>query len=44
MQKSISETVKARAFKPFAIVFGTPENLYIGISGALVTKEGHFLR
>ena len=43
MQWSISEMVSARTFKPFAIVFSTPENLLVGISGALGTKESHFL-
>ena len=27
----------------FAIVFNTPENLLVGISGALGTQESHFL-
>ena len=40
---SISETVNARAFKSFAIVFSTPENLLVGISGVLGMKESHFL-
>ena len=35
MQWSISETVNVRAFKHFAIVFSTHENLLVGISGAL---------
>ena len=35
----ISQTVNARAFKPFAIVFSTAENLLVGISGALGTKK-----
>ena len=39
----ISEMVSARAFKPSAIVFSTPENLLVGISGALEMKESHFL-
>ena len=39
----ISETVNARAFKPLSIVFSTPENLLIGITGALGTKVSHFL-
>ena len=43
MQWSISEMVSARAFKTFAIVFSTHENLLVGISGALGTKESHFL-
>ena len=38
----ISETVNARAFKPYAIVFSTPENLLVGISGALEWKEATF--
>ena len=32
-----------RAFQTFAIVFSTPENLLVGISGALGTKEKHNL-
>ena len=43
MQWSISEMVNARAFQTFAIVFSTPENLLVGISGALGMKESHFL-
>ena len=43
MQWSISETVNVKAFRTFAIVFSTPENLLVGISGALGTKENHFL-
>ena len=43
MQWSISEMVNARAFQTFAIVFCTPENLLVGISGALGNKESHFL-
>ena len=39
----ISEMVNARAFKPLPLWFSTPENLLIGISGALGTKESHFL-
>ena len=35
--------VNARAFKPFAIVFSTPENLIVGITGALGMTESHFL-
>ena len=35
--------MNARAFKLFAIVFSTPENLLVGISGALAMKESHFL-
>ena len=31
------------AFKHFAIVFSTPENFLVGISGALGLKESHFL-
>ena len=42
MQWSISEMVNARAFIAFAIVFSTPENLLVGISGALGTKESQF--
>ena len=43
MQWSIPEMVNDRAFKPFAIVFSTPENLLVEISGALRIKEGQFL-
>ena len=39
----ISEMVNAESFQTFAIVFSTPENLLVGISGALVTKESDFL-
>ena len=39
----ISETVSAKAFNTIAIVFCTPENLLVGISGALGIKESHFL-
>ena len=36
--------VNVRAFKPLAIVFSMPENLLLGISGALETmEESHFL-
>ena len=38
----ISETVNAKLWT-FAIVFSTPENLPIGINGALGMKESHFL-
>ena len=38
----ISEMVTARTFKTFAIVFSTPENLLIGIFGALGMKETTF--
>ena len=31
------------SFQTFAIVFCTPENLLVGISWALGTKESHFL-
>ena len=31
------------SFKTFAIVFITPENLLVGISGTLGMKESHFL-
>ena len=31
------------SFQTFDIVFNTPENLLIGISGALAMKESHFL-
>ena len=30
-------------FQTFAIVFSTPENLLVGISGALGMKGSHFL-
>ena len=32
-----------KSFQTFAIVFSTPESLLVGISGALGTKENHFL-
>ena len=31
------------SFHTFAIVFSTPENLFVGISEALGMKESHFL-
>ena len=40
---SISQTVNAESFQTFAIVFSTPGNLLVGISGALGTKESHYL-
>ena len=43
MLGGISEMVNARVFKPVAIVFSTPENLLVEISGALGIKESHFL-
>ena len=43
MQWSITEIVNASSFQTFAIVFCTPENLLVGISGALGMKESHFL-
>ena len=39
----ISETVNARAFKSCAIVFSTPENFLVKISGALGMTGSHFL-
>ena len=33
----------ARAFKPLPLFFSTPDNLLVGITGALGTKESHFL-
>ena len=35
--------VNARAFQSFTIVFSIPQNLLVGISGALGTQESHFL-
>ena len=43
MLLGISETVNARGFQTFAIVFSTPEHLLGGISRALGMKESHFL-
>ena len=43
MQWSILEMVSARGFKPLPIVFSTPENVLVGITGALGMKESHFL-
>ena len=40
---SISETVNARAFTPLPLCSTTPENLLVGISGALGMKENQFL-
>ena len=35
--------VNASSFQTFAIVFCTPENLLVGIYGALGIRESHFL-
>ena len=35
--------VECKSFQTFAIVFSTPESLLVGITGALGTKENHFL-
>ena len=35
--------VNALSLQTFAIVFSTPENILVGISGALGTKESQFL-
>ena len=43
MLEGISETGECYSFQTFAIVFSTPENLLVGISGALAIKESHFL-
>ena len=43
MHWNISEMVNARAFQIFVIVLSNPENLLVGISGALGMKESHFL-
>ena len=43
MLLGVSVTVKARAFQTFAIVLSTPKNILVQISGALGTKESHFL-
>ena len=39
----ISEMVSARTFKPLPLYSAPLENLLVGISGALGTKESHFL-
>ena len=39
----ISDTVNDRAFKTFAIVFSTPENLLVGMTAVIEMKESHFL-
>ena len=39
----ISEMVNARAFKSLPLCSAPYENLLVGISGALGTKETHFL-
>ena len=39
-----SAPLKTKSFQTFAIVLSTPEKLLVGISGALGTKESHFLR
>ena len=43
MQGSISETVNAKSFQTFVIMFSTPEKLLVGISGALGMNVSHFL-
>ena len=43
MQWSISETMNATAFKPLSLCSAPPENLLVGISGALGMTESHFL-
>ena len=35
--------MNAESFQTLAIVFSTPENLLVGISGAVRTKESHYL-
>ena len=40
----MSEMVNARAFQTCTIVFSTPENLLVGITGALGKKESQFVR
>ena len=39
----ISQMLKDRAFKPLPLVFSTPENLLVRISGDLGMKVSHFL-
>ena len=39
----ISENGACWSFQTFAIVFSTPENWLVGISGALEMKESHFI-
>ena len=39
----ISEMVNARAFKTLPLCSAPSENLLVGISGALDTKETHFI-
>ena len=34
---------ECQSFQTFAIMFNTPENLLLGISGALGIKESYFL-
>ena len=41
--RDISETMRTRSFQTCVIVFSTPENLLVGISGALGMKKSHFL-
>ena len=43
MEWSILEMLNARDFKPLAIVFSTPDNLLVGITGALETKQSHYV-
>ena len=43
MLLGISETGKCENVQTFAIVFSTPENLLVGISGVLGVKKSHFL-
>ena len=40
---SISQTVNARAFKPLPLCSAPLKTYIVGISGALGTKESHYL-
>ena len=43
MQRSYLRNSECWSFQTFAIVFSTPENLLVRISGAVGTNESHFL-
>ena len=43
IQLGTSGTASAESFQNFVIMFSTPENLLVGISGALGIQECHIL-
>ena len=42
-ENAVEYLISIECFQIFAIVFSTPENLLVGISGVLGMKESHFL-